>query len=59
MIDIAVLGGLGLLSVVAVVLIVMSLRPRANNPGRRRQQMDTYVPQRVDTYVPQRREDLV
>jgi hypothetical protein len=50
---------LGLLSVVAVVLIVMSLRPRANNPGRGRQRVDTYVPQRVDTYVPQRREDLV
>jgi hypothetical protein len=43
MIDFALLGGLGLLSVTALVLIAMSRRPHRRRIGRRRQKADTYA----------------
>jgi hypothetical protein len=43
MIDFAMLGGLGLLSVAALVLIAMSRRPPRRRSGRRRQKADMYA----------------
>jgi hypothetical protein len=42
MIDIAVLGGLAVLGVTALVLIAMSRRPQGGRNARRR--VNTYVP---------------
>jgi hypothetical protein len=44
MIDIAILGGLGLLCVVAFVLIAMSRRSQPRRAGRRRQGVTAFVP---------------